>query len=129
MLLGDVDSIHINTIFEPPLVFGYQNIISAHLPLAHSAVLSERPVLKTVTPLPLHAIMRVLILVPELHRDLVIGECEQLLAQAVVLFLLPFLGQEVNNRICAREESVAVPPDGVGCVRFRACNGMPGLSE
>lgn len=42
------------------------DIITAHLTLAHLAIFRERPILETVTPLPLHPIVGVLILIPEL---------------------------------------------------------------
>lgn len=40
------------------------NIISTHLALAHLAIFREGPVLKTVTTLPLHVIVRILVLIP-----------------------------------------------------------------
>jgi len=48
--------------------------------------------------------MRILILIPELDGDLVVGESEQLFAKTVALLLLPLLGQEILNGSCAREE-------------------------
>ena len=50
------------------------NIVAAHLPLTHLPVFGERPVLKTIAPLPLHTIVGVLELIPELHGDFVISK-------------------------------------------------------
>ena len=41
------------------------NIVTAHLTLPHLAVVRERPVLETVTTLPFHAIVGILIFIPE----------------------------------------------------------------
>lgn len=89
MLLRDVHSVHINTILEPPPFFGNLEVVTTHLPLSHPAILSKRPVLEAITSLPLHLIVRVLVLVPELNSDLVILESEQLFAELVVLLFLP----------------------------------------
>ena len=83
---------------------GNLHIITTHLPLPHPAVLRERPVLETITPLPLQPIMRIAILIPKLDRNLIVGEGEELLAQLVALFLLPFLGQEVLDFSVAAQE-------------------------
>jgi hypothetical protein len=84
MLLGNIDSINIHSLLEPALLGQDVNIVPTHLPLAHAAVFCERPILEAVTTLPLHIIMTVLVLVPELHGDLVVRESEQFLAQAVL---------------------------------------------
>jgi hypothetical protein len=86
------------------------DIVTAHLTLAHLAVFRKRPVLETVTPLPLHAIVGILIFIPDsmscgtgrsryldlpkLDGNLVICKGEQLFPQTVALLFLPFLGQE-----------------------------------
>lgn len=82
MLFRNIDSIDVDSILEPALLGRDLNIIPAHLPLSHPTILRERPVLETITTLPLHSIMAVLILIPELDCDLVVLEREQLLAQA-----------------------------------------------
>ena len=89
MFLGYVYSIDIDTILEPPLSFADLEIIATHLPFPHAAVLSKRPIFQAITALPLHLIVRVLILIPELHGDLVVLEGEQLFAELVILLLLP----------------------------------------
>ena len=81
MLLRDINSIDIDPILEPALFGRDLNIIPAHLPLPHPAILRKRPVLEAITTLPLHFIMAVLVLIPELDSDLVVPESEQLLAQ------------------------------------------------
>lgn len=62
--------------------------------------------------------MFVLVFVPELHGDLVIGERKQLFAKLVIVFFLPFLGEELDDLVGALDELVAVSPDGVGRVGF-----------
>ena len=135
MSLTDIHLVHVHPIFEPSSypeisrgIVPYTcsrltrlldlNIITTHLPLAHLPILCKRPILQTITPLPLHPIMRILILIPELDRDLVLEEREQLLAKSVVLLFLPFLGQEVFDCGGSGKERVAVSPDAVGGVRL-----------
>jgi hypothetical protein len=101
--------------------FGYLDIITAHLPLPHPAILRKRPILETVAALPLHTIMRVLVLVPELDSNLVFGERKQLLAKTVALLPLPFLGQEFLNPYRTGEERRPVSPDAVRRIRFGNC--------
>jgi hypothetical protein len=72
--------------------------------------------------------MRILILIPELDRNFVIGEREQLLAKSVVLLLLPFLGQEVFDCGGSGKEGVAVSPNAVGGVRLSDDFWVPGRS-
>lgn len=74
------------------------------MPLAHFAVLCECPILEPITALPLHSVVGILKLVPELHCDLVVGEREEFLAQTVALLLLPFFGQELLNCSGAGDE-------------------------
>lgn len=80
MLLRNIDSIDIDAILEPALFGRDLNIISAHLPLSHPTILCKRPILQAITTLPLHSVMAVLVLIPELDSDLVVLESEQLLA-------------------------------------------------
>lgn len=68
MLLRNVNSVDINSIFEKPLMIGNFEIVAAHLPLAHTSVLSKGPVLKTVTSPPLT--IGVMEFVPELNSNL-----------------------------------------------------------
>lgn len=60
--------------------------------------------------------MRIPILIPELDRDLILGEGEQLLAEGVVLLFLPFLGQEVLDGGSSGKERGPISPDAVGGV-------------
>lgn len=80
------------------------DIIAAHLPFAHLPIVGKGPVFETIAALPFQAIVGVLVLIPELDSNLVLGKSEQLLAQSVVLLFLPLLGQEVLNRCCTAEE-------------------------
>jgi len=82
MLLRDIDNIDIDSILEPALFGRDLNIVPAHLPLPHPTILCKRPVLEAITTLPLHFIMAVLVLIPELDSDFVVLESEQLFAQA-----------------------------------------------
>ena len=67
--------------------------------------------------------MLIMILVPKVHRDLVIRESKQLFAEPVALLVRPFVGQEGADGGGADEEGGAVAPargwavgggDGVG---------------
>lgn len=68
------------------------------------------PILKTITPLPLHSVMCVLVFIPELYCNLVVVKCEQLLPKLVALLLFPLLGQELDDGLGARQEAISVPP-------------------
>jgi hypothetical protein len=118
MSLPNVNSIHIHPVHEPPLLLRNLDIIPTHLSLPHLAISRESPVLKPIAPLPLHSIRAILVLVPELHRDLVVGESEELFAQAVGLFFRPLGCQEVFDGGGALQEVGAVAPDAVGGVGF-----------
>lgn len=85
---------------------------------AHLAVFCKSPIFKAVTALPFHVVMRILILVPELDRDFIFGEGEELLAEAVALLLLPFLGQKFLDRGSTGNERGTISPDAVRGVRF-----------
>ena len=98
------------------------NIVTAHLALAHLAIFRERPVLQTIASFPLHLVMRILILIPELYSDLIVGEGKELFAKAVILLFVPLLGQKMLNCSCTREERGAIPPNAVGSIRF--CDGL-----
>ena len=63
--------------------------------------------------------MCILKFVPELHSDLVLRKGEQLLAQTVVLFLLPLLGEELLDSLSPNNEGRSVSPDAVGRVGLR----------
>ena len=76
VLLADFYRIHVNVICEPPLLLGKLKVVSAHLALHHAAVLREGPVFETIATLPLHTIVCVLELVPELYSDLIVLESE-----------------------------------------------------
>ena len=110
MFLRYLDRIDIKVILEPPLVFGYQDIITTHLPFAHLSIFGERPVLQAIAPLPLHTIVCVLILIPELNSNLVVAECKELLSQTVALFFLPLSGQELDYGFATGQKLVPVSP-------------------
>jgi hypothetical protein len=105
MLLCNGHLIDIDSINEPPLFFLDVDIIPTHLPLAHPPVRSKCPVLQAVAALPLHTICSILELIPELHGDTVLCECEQLFAQLVVMFAVPFIGQKLDDGLMALHEA------------------------
>ena len=87
--------ININPILEPPSlpplassgpipVRSEDHIIPTHHPLLHFTFRIIRPMLDSVATFPFHAVVSVLVLVPELHGDFV-GEgcCEKFFAEAV----------------------------------------------
>jgi len=126
MRLRDVHRIYIFDILsEPSLTLLQHHIVPAHLPLPHGAILGKRPVLEPVAAFPLHAVTGILVLVPKLHGDLVVGECEQLLAQAIVLLLGPLCRQKCNDLLAALDEVVTVAPDAVGRVGQADLFGVP----
>lgn len=80
------------------------DVVAAHLSLAHLSIIGERPVLKTIASLPLHLIMRILVLIPKLHSNFFVSECEELLPQLITLLPLPLLSEESFDRHRTREE-------------------------
>src|SRR5215213_5091648 len=86
-------------------------VVDAGVPTAHVALFVELPMLVAVAAPPLAA--GVVRLVLESHRDPVIGEAPQLLAQLIVELALPLPSQEVHDRLTALEELVAIAPLGV----------------
>jgi hypothetical protein len=118
MRLVDMHSIHIHPIDKPPLLLRDLDIIPTHLSLPHLPVSRKSPVLKPVASLPLHSIRAILILIPELHGNLVVRESEELFAQAVGLLFRPLGCQEVLDSCGSLQEVGAVAPDAVGGVGF-----------
>jgi len=118
MFFADLNIVDVDAILEPPPFLTNLDIVAAHLALPHPAVLRKRPVFKAIASLPLHTILRILVLIPELNSDLVLRERKELLTQTVVLLSGPLLGQEVYDLLCPTEKRGAVPPDGVFGVRF-----------
>jgi hypothetical protein len=135
MLLRDFHSVHIDTVLEPPFCVRNLDVVAAHLPLSHPAVLRKRPVFEAVGSPPLAGL--IVPFVPELysdlntdqlriHRaregkegntryrtDLVLRESKQLLPQPIPILHGPLLAQEVDNLIRASKERVPVSPDGI----------------
>src|SRR6185437_2986455 len=68
----------------------------------------ELPVLVAMAAPPLA--VRVMALVLEAHRDAVVREAPQLLAQLVVELTRPLALEELDDRLSALEELVAVAP-------------------
>ena len=129
MPLSNLHTIHIHALLEPPLPFPNLHIIPAHHPLPHPPIRIERPVLQPIAPFPLHPITRILILVPKLHGDLVLGEREQFLPQPVVLLLRPLLCEKGFDSSTPLQEGGPVAPDAGRRVGFRYAGRGLGVPE
>lgn len=123
--LPNSNILNIHSIHKPPplpIPFNPKHhVIPRHHPLPHFTFTIKRPILQPITPLPFHPILCILILVPELHGDAVIGEREQLFAETVGMLLLPFLSQKFDYGVGSCEEGSTVAPDavrGVSCCYF-----------
>lgn len=130
MFLTDRDIVYIDSIQKPaPLtipVRAKQQIIAAHHALAHLPRLRIKgPILQAIASLPSHSIIRILVLVPELHRDPIIPKSEQLLAQAIIVLTLPLGCEKLDNGVCAREKEGTVTPDTIRSVGLRDSRGIP----
>lgn len=128
MLLPNLYLVDLNAVLEPPLLFSNFDIVPTHHPLPHPAVLRERPIFQAIAALPLHPVLFVLVLIPELNRDPAVLESEKFFAETVVLLLLPLGGQEGDNFIMALEEGGAVAPDAVFGVGFGYVSWISRLS-
>ena len=60
-----------------------------------------------------------LILIPELHGNLVTTKTKEFLSQTVALFFLPFLCQKLNDALCALKKSIPIAPDTGRGIPFR----------
>ena len=95
MLFPDPNILHINTIYKPSSIAipirTKKNIIPTHHPLTHLPGLTiKSPVLEAIAPLPAHPIISILILVPELDSDAIIGEGEEFFAKSIAVLTVPF---------------------------------------
>ncbi len=63
MLLRNVNLIDVHSVLEPPLILADLEIVTAHLPLTHTAVFRKGPVFETITTLPFHLVVSILVLV------------------------------------------------------------------
>ena len=130
MFLADRDVVYIDSVHKPaPLaipVRAKQQIIAAHHTLAHLPRLAVKgPILQAIASLPSHSIIRILVLVPELHRDPIIPKSEQLLAQAIIVLALPLGCEKLDNGVCAGEKEGTVTPDTIRSVGLRDPRGIP----
>lgn len=69
--------------------------------------------LNAIAPLPFHVIHGILVLVPELHGDLIVLKGKEFFAKEVAFFSGPFLLEKLDNGGVPGEETVTVAPDGV----------------
>lgn len=68
MLLTNIHGVDIHPILEPPLLVRELDIVPAHLPFPHEAIVGEGPVLQPICPPPLTGL--VVPFVPELYCNL-----------------------------------------------------------
>ena len=88
---------------EAAIFFRNRDIVDAGFAAAHQAVLVELPLLVAVGAMPLPGIVMPLVLKP--HRDAIAVERPEILDQAILLFLLPFAGEERDDRGAALKNS------------------------
>lgn len=121
--------LNIHSIDKPPPLPIPSNpkhhVIPRHHPLPHLTLTVKCPIFQTIAPLPLHPVLCILIFVPELHGDAVIGEGEQLFAETVGMLLFPLFGQKFDYGVGACEEGSTIAPDAVGGV---SCCYLGGVS-
>src|SRR5262245_51410641 len=103
-------------------------VVDAGLPPRHQALRRELPQLVAIAAVPLTG--SVVALVLEAHRDPVLPEVPQALAQHVVQFALPFAGEERDDLLTTDDVLVTVSPvgvDGVGEADLFGVAGVPGV--
>jgi hypothetical protein len=110
---------------DPPLGGLDRDVVDRGLPARHVPVRVELPELVAVAAPPLA--VDVVPLVLEAHRDAVVGEGPERLAQRVVLLPLPLAAQERDDLVAAVQELRAVAPAGVRRVRGGDALGVAGV--
>src|SRR5271169_4476185 len=113
---------------ELTLVFADRHVVDAGVPLSHQAMLAEQPVLVTVSPIP--CAFAVAPFVSEAHSDAIVGKGPKLLDESILGFLLPFAGQEFDDRRSALDELAPISPlavDRIGRGHSRRIAGVPGV--
>src|SRR4029077_854799 len=104
------------------------HVVDAGLAARHQALRRELPQLVAVAAVPLTG--GVVALVLEAHRDPVLVEVPQALAEHVVQFALPFAGQKGDDLLTADDVLIAVSPvrvHGVGQADLFGVAGVPGV--
>ena len=81
---------------EATVLFGDLDVVDAGLTTAHQTVLVELPLFVPVGAMPLA--IGVVPFILEANCDAVAVERPEILDQAIVLFLLPFTGEEFDDR-------------------------------
>src|SRR5258705_2335465 len=94
----------------PPALFNREIVDAGDAP-PHEAMLVELPVLVAVGAEPVAGV--VVPLVGETHGDAVAVKRPKFLDEAIVQFLAPLAGQELDNGLAAREKLSAIAPDAV----------------
>src|SRR5271169_6474958 len=111
---------------ELTLVFADRHVVDAGVPLSHQAMLAEQPVLVTVCAIP--RAFAVPPFVSKAHGDAIVGKGPKLLDESIFGFLLPFAGQEFDDRRSALNELAPIPPlavDRIGHGHFRRIATVP----
>lgn len=124
VFLPNLHLFHIHSLHKPSSlsipIRSKDDVITTHHPLPHFPRLPVKgPVLESIAPFPAHPVIRILVLIPELDGNPIIGEGKHLLKEPVAAFPLPFGGQEVDDGVGPGEEVAAVAPDGIGSVGLR----------
>src|SRR6516225_1739391 len=103
-----------------------RDVVDAGLAAAHVPMRVELPQFVAIGPPPLPRCVVGLVL--EADGDAVLRERPEVLAQRVIEFALPFLGQELDDLVPSGDEAVAVAPhriDGIGGGDALGIAGVP----
>ena len=100
---------------ELALVGRDRQVVDAGVAHAHQSVLVELPILVSVGPEPVAGV--VVPLVRKAHGDAVAGESPEFFREAVVELAIPFAGQERNDLVPSRQETLS--GSASGCRRCR----------
>src|SRR5580765_8590735 len=105
----------VGTAFEGPMkfaiVFANGEIVDAGDATAHVAGFVKFPVFVSVRTEPIAGI--VVPFVGKSHGDAVCLKGPKFFDEAIVEFLVPFTGEELNNGVASAEKFRTVAPDGV----------------
>lgn len=92
-----------------------RSVVDAGEAAAHESILVKLPVFVAIGAEPVPAV--VMPLISKTHRHPVLTEAPQLLDESIVQLVLPFAGEEGDDRLAALDEFGTIAPiaiDGVG---------------
>ena len=105
----------VGTVAERPmifaLVFANRQIVDAGNPAAHVAIVVKFPIFVSVGAEPVSGI--VVPFVGKSDGDAILLEGPKFFDEAIVEFLVPFAGEELNDGVASGEEFRAIAPDGI----------------